>query len=111
MLSHTEYQSGKRRAALAKSITIRKIPDALYDRLVAAAKSHRRSLEDEAMAGLDRDHSAVAIASSGHLLRNSLQLFHLQGGKPMPQAIAQRAGLVDGPGAILAGFGVALARI
>ena len=53
MLSHTEYQSGKRRAALAKSITIRKIPDALYDRLVAAAKSHRRSLEDEAMACLE----------------------------------------------------------
>jgi hypothetical protein len=53
MLSHTEYQSGKRRAALVKTITIRKIPDALYDRLVAAAKAHRRSLEDEAMACLE----------------------------------------------------------
>jgi hypothetical protein len=53
MLSHTEYQSGKRRAALVKTITIMKIPDALYDRLVAAAKAHRRSLEDEAMACLE----------------------------------------------------------
>lgn len=38
---------------MAKTITIRKIPDALYDRLVAAAKAHRRSLEDEAMASLE----------------------------------------------------------
>jgi plasmid stability protein len=53
MLSHIGYQSSKRRAALAKTITIRKIPDALYDRLVAAAKTHRRSLEDEAMACLE----------------------------------------------------------
>jgi len=53
MLAHTGYQSGKRRAALAKTITIRKIPDALYDRLVAEAKVHRRSLEDEAMARLE----------------------------------------------------------
>jgi len=38
---------------MAKTIMIRKIPDALYDRLVAAAKAHRRSLEDEAMACLE----------------------------------------------------------
>jgi plasmid stability protein len=44
---------------MAKTITIRKIPDALYDRLVAAAKAHRRSLEDEAMASLEAGLEAV----------------------------------------------------
>ena len=38
---------------MAKTITIRKIPDALYDRLVAAASGHGRSLEDEAIVCLE----------------------------------------------------------
>ena len=36
---------------------------------------------------------------------------HLQTLEPTPQAIAQGAGMGDGPGAIVAGFGVACTRI
>ena len=62
---------------MAKSMMIRKIPDALYDRLVAAASRHGRSLEDEAIAclvaGLDADVSSVEEELAGiRALRESL---------------------------------------
>ena len=50
-------------AAMAKTITLKNLPDALHARLAAAAKRHRRSLNNEAIvcleAGLGNDPLAV----------------------------------------------------
>ena len=50
-------------AAMAKTITLKNLPDALHARLAAAAKRHRRSLNNEAIvcleAGLGHDHLAA----------------------------------------------------
>jgi len=40
-------------AALAKSLTLKNLPEALHDRLAAAAKRHRRSLNNEAILCLE----------------------------------------------------------
>ena len=40
-------------AAMAKTITLKNLPDALHARLAAAAKRHRRSLNNEAIVCLE----------------------------------------------------------
>lgn len=42
-----------RLAAMAKSLTLKNLPEALHDRLAAAAKRHRRSLNNEAILCLE----------------------------------------------------------
>lgn len=42
-----------RLAAMAKSLTLKNLPEALHDRLAAAAKRHRRSLNSEAILCLE----------------------------------------------------------
>ena len=50
-------------AAVAKTITLKNLPDALHAQLAAAAKRHRRSLNNEAIvcleAGLGHDRLAA----------------------------------------------------
>jgi plasmid stability protein len=38
---------------MAKTLTLKNLPDALHDRLSAAAKRHRRSLNNEAIVCLE----------------------------------------------------------
>jgi plasmid stability protein len=40
---------------MAKTLTLKNLPDALHDRLSAAAKRHRRSLNNEAIVCLEVD--------------------------------------------------------
>ena len=42
-----------RLAAMAKSLTLKNLPEALHERLAAAAKRHRRSLNNEAILCLE----------------------------------------------------------
>ena len=50
-------------AAMAKTITLKNLPDALHARLAAAAKRHRRSLNNEAIVCLEAalGHDPLAI--------------------------------------------------
>ena len=64
-------------AAVAKTITLKNLPDALHARLAAAAKRHRRSLNNEAIVCLEAGLGNDAVAVEQQLaeiqaLRNSL---------------------------------------
>ena len=48
-----------RLAAMAKSLTLKNLPEALHERLAAAAKRHRRSLNNEAILCLEAGLSAA----------------------------------------------------
>jgi plasmid stability protein len=62
---------------MAKSLTLKNLPDALHARLSAAAKRHRRSLNNEAIVCLEAGLAAAPIAVEQQLdgiraLRNRL---------------------------------------
>ena len=48
---------------MAKTITLKNLPDALHARLTASAKRHRRSLNNEAIVCLEAglDHEPLAV--------------------------------------------------
>ena len=57
---------------MARTLTIRDLPEALHARLVAAARRHRRSLNSEALlcleAGLSEADAALAELRTEHRL-------------------------------------------
>jgi plasmid stability protein len=62
---------------MAKTITLKNLPDALHARLAAAAKRHRRSLNNEAIVCLEAGLGQEPLAVEHQLeeiraLRNSL---------------------------------------
>ena len=62
---------------MAKTITLKNLPDALHARLAASAKRHRRSLNNEAIVCLEAGLGNDAVAVEQQLaeiqaLRNSL---------------------------------------
>jgi plasmid stability protein len=62
---------------MAKTITLKNLPDALHARLAAAAKQHRRSLNSEAIVCLEAGlgHEPLAVdqqLADIRALRNSL---------------------------------------
>lgn len=62
---------------MAKTLTLKNLPDALHARLAAAAKRHRRSLNNEAIVCLEAGLGATPLPVEQHLteiraLRESL---------------------------------------
>jgi len=62
---------------MAKTLTLKNLPDALHARLSAAAKQHRRSLNNEALVCLEAGLASAAAAPEARLgairaLRQSL---------------------------------------
>ena len=54
---------------MAKSITLKNLPDALHARLAAAAKRHRRSLNNEAIVCLETGLGTANPSEEGQLAR------------------------------------------
>lgn len=54
---------------MAKSITLKNLPDALHARLVGAAKRHRRSLNNEAIVCLETGLGTANPSVEGQLAR------------------------------------------
>ena len=54
---------------MAKSITLKNLPDALHARLAAAARRHRRSLNNEAIVCLETGLGAANPSMEGQLTR------------------------------------------
>lgn len=54
---------------MAKSITLKNLPDALHARLAAAAKRHRRSLNNEAIVCLETGLGTANPSVDGQLSR------------------------------------------
>jgi plasmid stability protein len=54
---------------MAKSITLKNLPDALHARLAAAAKRHRRSLNNEAIVCLEAGLGTANPSVEGQLAR------------------------------------------
>ena len=50
---HNGLTVARSASAMAKSITLKNLPDALHARLAAAARRHRRSLNNEAIVCLE----------------------------------------------------------
>jgi plasmid stability protein len=62
---------------MAKTLTLKNLPDALHARLAAAAKRHRRSLNNEAIVCLEAGLSSAPLSAEQQLetiraLRESL---------------------------------------
>ena len=54
---------------MAKTLTLKNLPDALHDRLSAAAKRHRRSLNNEAIVCLEAGLGAEVPSVDEELVR------------------------------------------
>jgi len=54
---------------MAKSITLKNLPDALHARLAAAARRHRRSLNNEAIVCLETGPGTANPSVEGQLAR------------------------------------------
>lgn len=54
---------------MAKSITLKNLPDALHARLAAAARRHRRSLNNEAIVCLETGLGTANSSMDGQLTR------------------------------------------
>ena len=56
-------------SAVPTTLTLKNIPDEVYDRLKAAAEMHRRSLNSEAIVCLETVLAPVKVATSERLAR------------------------------------------
>jgi plasmid stability protein len=54
---------------VATNLTLKNIPDEIYDRLKEAAKAHHRSLTNEVIACLERALMPVRVGPGKHLAR------------------------------------------
>ena len=74
---------------MATTITLKNVPDAVYERLKAAAEAHRRSLNSEAIACLETVLLPKRTTALEHVARAREVRLALKGGSFKPEDIDQ----------------------